>query len=117
MNDYQKNAIKFVDENAGIFTGVSDAVWDCAELSLKEFKSAKLYCDVLREHGFTVEENLAGIKTAFSGSYGSGRPVIGILGEFDALSGNTLNQSPEELENHKKKKKGFFDKMKEALDE
>lgn len=87
MNDYQKNAIKYVDENAGIFTGVSDAVWDCAELSLKEFKSAKLYCDVLREHGFTVEENLAGIKTAFSGSYGSGRPVIGILGEFDALSG------------------------------
>ena len=87
MNEYQKNAIKYVDENAGIFTGVSDAVWDCAELSLKEFKSAKLYCDVLREHGFTVEENLAGIKTAFSGSYGSGRPVIGILGEFDALSG------------------------------
>ncbi len=39
------------------------------------------------------------------------------LRQFDALAGNTLNQSPEELENHKKKKKGFFDKMKEALDE
>ncbi len=87
MNEFQKNAVKYIDENAGIFTGVSDAVWDYAELSLKEFKSAKLYCDTLREHGFEVEENLAGVKTAFSGKFGSGRPVIGILGEFDALSG------------------------------
>ena len=87
MNDYQKNAIKYIDENAGIFTGVSDAVWARPELSLKEFESAKLYCDTLRKYGFEVTEELAGIKTAFCGRYGSGRPVIGILGEYDALSG------------------------------
>ena len=87
MNDYQKNAIKYIDENAGIFTGVSDAVWAKPELSLKEFESAKLYCDTLRKYGFEVTEGLAGVKTAFCGKYGSGRPVIGILGEFDALSG------------------------------
>lgn len=87
MNDYQKNAIKYIDENAGIFTGVSDAVWAKSELSLKEFESAKLYCDTLRKYGFEVTEGLAGVATAFCGRYGSGRPVIGILGEFDALSG------------------------------
>lgn len=87
MNDYQKNAIQYIDENAGIFTGVSDAVWAKPELSLKEFESAKLYCDTLRKYGFEVMEGLAGVATAFCGRYGSGRPVIGILGEFDALSG------------------------------
>ena len=87
MNDFQKNAIKYIDENAGIFTGVSDTIWAHPELSLKEFESAKLYCDTLRKYGFEVEEGIAGVQTAFSGKYGSGRPVIGILGEFDALSG------------------------------
>ena len=87
MNDYQKNAIKYIDENAGIFTGVSDAVWAKPELSLKEFESAKLYCDTLRKYGFEVTEGLAGVATAFCGRYGSGRPVIGILGEFDAQIG------------------------------
>ena len=87
MNDYQKNAIKYIDENAGIFTDVSDAIWARPELSLKEFESARLYCDTLRKYGFEVTEGLAGVATAFCGKYGSGRPVIGILGEFDALSG------------------------------
>lgn len=77
----------YIDAHADLFVDVSDRIWEYAELSLKEFRSAALYCDVLREHGFTVEENLCGIRTAFSGSYGNGRPVIGILGEFDALSG------------------------------
>ena len=87
MNDFQKKAIEYIDENAGIFTGVSDAVWSRPELSLKEFESAALYCSVLREHGFEVTEGLCGIKTAFCGKFGEGKPVIGILGEYDALSG------------------------------
>lgn len=87
MNDFQKKAIEYIDENAGIFTGVSDAVWARPELSLKEFESAALYCSVLREHGFEVTEGLCGIKTAFCGKFGEGKPVIGILGEYDALSG------------------------------
>ena len=52
-----------------------------------EYKSAARYCEALRKLGFSVTEKLCGIDTAFSGSFGSGRPVIGILGEFDALSG------------------------------
>lgn len=87
METAKQRILDYIDQNAGLFTGVSDQIWDYAELSLKEFKSARLYCDMLREHGFTVEEGLGGMATAFSGSYGSGHPIIGILGEFDALSG------------------------------
>ena len=86
MNDKQ-TAYEYIDKHADAFIGVSDRIWDYAELSLKEFRSAALYCDFLEQNGFTVERNLCGVPTAFSGSYGAGRPVIGILGEFDALSG------------------------------
>ena len=86
MNDKQ-TAYNYIDENADAFIGVSDRIWDFAELSLKEFRSAALYCDVLEQQSFTVERALCGVPTAFSGAFGSGKPVIGILGEFDALSG------------------------------
>ena len=66
---------------------VADQIWDYAELSLQEYRSAALYCKVLRQEGFEVKEGICGIETAFSASYGSGRPVIGILAEYDALSG------------------------------
>ena len=75
-----------IDRQSDLFTGLSDWIWEYAELSLKEYKSAADYIAILRQEGFQVQEKLAGIDTAFSGSYGSGRPVIGILGEFDALS-------------------------------
>ena len=72
---------------ADFYKSITNEIWNNPELSLKEFKATELYCKVLREHGFTVTEKLCGIDTAFCGSFGSGKPVIGILGEFDALSG------------------------------
>ena len=72
---------------AELYKSITNEIWDNPELSLKEFKATELYCKVLREHGFTVTEKLSGIDTAFCGSFGSGKPIIGILGEFDALSG------------------------------
>ena len=87
MTEQKRLAAEYIDRHSEIFTGLSDAVWANPELSLKEFRSAGLYLDILREHGFDVESGLAGIETAFLGKYGKGRPVIGILGEFDALSG------------------------------
>lgn len=76
-----------VEAHRALLTGLSDRIWDYAELSMEETRSAADYCRVLREQGFSVTEKLGGIDTAFSGSFGSGRPMIGILGEFDALSG------------------------------
>lgn len=76
-----------VEQKAGLLTGLSDRIWDLAELSMLEYRSMAAYTEVLKQEGFRVETNLCGIPTAFSGSYGSGRPFIGILGEYDALSG------------------------------
>jgi len=87
MEQQKAAALASIDTNAGIFTDVSDQIWGFAELSLQEYKSAALYCKVLKAHGFTVEEGICGIPTAFSASFGSGKPVIGILAEYDALSG------------------------------
>ena len=87
MEQSKKAALSYIGEQAARFEELADRIWDNPELSLKEVKSAALYCETLRELGFTVSEKLCGIDTAFCGSYGSGAPVIGILGEFDALSG------------------------------
>ena len=67
------------------FGRISDSIWSYAELGLQEYKSAKLLADTLEEAGFTVERGLAGMPTCFVGTYGSGKPVVGILGEYDAL--------------------------------
>ena len=67
------------------FGKISNAIWSYAELGLQEFKSSKLLADTLEQAGFKVERGLAGMPTCFVASYGSGKPVIGILGEFDAL--------------------------------
>ena len=87
MNASKQIAIEYVDARADFFCALADTIWENPELSLKEFGSTASYCAALRELGFAVTEKLCGIDTAFCGSYGSGRPVIGILGEFDALSG------------------------------
>lgn len=86
MIDKQK-LYNTIDENAPEIIALSDAIWEYAELSMEEYKSAAYYCELLEKEGFTVERELCGIPTAFSGSFGSGSPRIGILGEFDALSG------------------------------
>ena len=65
----------------------SDTIWEAAELAFTENISAGVLCGVLKKNGFAVETGLAGIPTAFKGTFGSGNPVIGFLGEFDALSG------------------------------
>ncbi len=76
-----------IEEKAPIITALSDKIWEYAELSMLEYKSTAAYVQLMKEEGFAVEENLCGIPTAFSGTYGSGKPMIGILGEYDALSG------------------------------
>ena len=81
-----------IEAKAPLLTDLSDLIWEYAELSLLEYKSTAAYVKILSQQGFTVEENLCGIPTAFKGSFGSGKPVIGILGEYDALSG--LSQVP-----------------------
>lgn len=83
----KKELLSQIESQHSIFTALSDKIWDTPELSLKEHQSMAAYVELLTKLGFTVETGLAGVETAFSGSYGSGKPIIGFLGEFDALSG------------------------------
>ncbi len=66
---------------------VSDALWDYAEIALLEHQSSKLLADIAESEGFKVERGVADLETAFVAIYGSGKPVIGILAEYDALPG------------------------------
>lgn len=89
----KKRVIEVIDEKQKIFTDLSDKIWDNPELSFLEYKSSDLLCEALEKEGFKVTRGIAGIPTAFVGSYGSGQPVIAFLGEFDALAG--LSQKSE----------------------
>lgn len=73
------------DEVANKFGRISDAIWSYAELGFQEYKSSGLLTDTLEEAGFRIEQGVAGMPTAFVATYGSGKPVIGLLGEYDAL--------------------------------
>ena len=78
------------------FTSISDQIWEFAEPRYQEFHSSALQADFLEQEGFTVTRNLGDIATAFSASFGSGHPVIGLLGEYDALPCmNQIADSPE----------------------
>ena len=72
------------------FKQLSDKLWEYAEPGMREYKSARAYAEFLKNEGFTVNEKICGMDTAFEGVYGSGSPVICFLAEYDALSG--LNQ-------------------------
>ena len=68
-------------------------IWDYAEVGFKETKSSILLQNTLKDNGFKVEAGVAGMPTAFVATYGSGKPVIGILAEFDALPGLSQDSS------------------------
>ena len=78
----KQTAWEEIDKKSSEIFTASDEIWGCAETAFTEDKSMKILCDVLKAEGFTVETGLADVKTAFKGTFGSGKPVIGILGEF-----------------------------------
>lgn len=77
--------VQAIEEKKDLIVNVSDQIFDFAEIGFHEFKTANLYGEVLEREGFRVEMGLAGMPTAFKASYGEGKPVIGLLAEYDAL--------------------------------
>ncbi|NJB35446.1 amidohydrolase [Croceivirga sp. JEA036] len=73
---------------------LSDSIWALAETAFEESKSAELLASYAEKNGLMVERGVANIPTAFTATYGSGKPVISILGEFDALPGLSQNTTP-----------------------
>jgi aminobenzoyl-glutamate utilization protein B len=70
-------------------------IWDYAEVGYKEVKSSALHQQTLKENGFDIKAGVADMPTAFVASYGSGKPIIGILAEYDALPGLSQEASPD----------------------
>ena len=87
LNTEKLEIAEQVESKQEVFWGISDALWSYAELGLEEYRSSQLLADTLEETGFKVERGVAGMPTAFVASWsnGTGKPVVGLLAEYDAL--------------------------------
>ena len=90
----KQDMIRSIDARADATWDVALQIWHWAEPGYQEEKSADLLVEMLREAGFAIERGVAEIPTAFTATFGSGGPVIGILGEFDALPGLSQEAEP-----------------------
>ena len=91
----KESAARSVDAHGPALVSLADQVWAFAETALRETRSAALLADHAEKQGFRVERGIAGMPTAFVASYGTGRPVIAVLGEYDALPGLSQKAVPE----------------------
>ena len=96
LSKEKQTIIKGLDAQMTKYSEIAQQIWHWAELGYQEGKSSGLLQETLKEAGFQVEAGVADIPTAFVASYGSGQPVIGILGEYDALPGISQAAVPEQ---------------------
>ncbi len=95
----KRQALGEIDVKKELLFQMSDQIWEHPQVAFCEDYAAGLFCEVLEQEGFQLERGLAGMPTAFSGAFGQGGPVIGFLGEFDALpnlsqEAGSTNQRP-----------------------
>ena len=90
----KKQLIASVENHKEDLISISDKIWANAEIAFQETESSKLLADYAEANGFTVERGVANIPTAFIATYGEGKPVISVLGEFDALPGISQKAQP-----------------------
>ncbi|TAI48621.1 amidohydrolase [Flagellimonas allohymeniacidonis] len=94
LNSNKKAIIASVEKHQENLIKISDSIWALAETAFDEHQSSKILADYAEKNGFTVARGVAGMPTAFVASYGSGSPVISVLGEFDALPGISQKAQP-----------------------
>lgn len=83
----KEEALASIERHRAELIKLSDQIWAFAETALRETKSSRVLADYAEQQGFKVERGIAGMPTAFVATYGEGRPILGILGEYDALPG------------------------------
>ncbi len=91
----QQTATADVERRSDELRDVHQSLWKFAEVGLEERKSSALLVEKLKQAGFDVKVGISGMPTAFVATYGSGKPVIGLLAEYDALPGLSQKTSPE----------------------
>lgn len=82
-----EDVIKKLDSKTETYSAIAQNIWELAEMGYQEEKSSALLQKTLSDAGFTIKKGVANIPTAFTAEYGSGTPVIAIMGEYDALPG------------------------------
>ena len=85
-----ESVLNSIERRSDQLTELSDLIWDLAEVGYQETRSSAALKSALEAEGFSIESGVAEIPTAFIASYGSGEPVIAVMGEFDALPGRLL---------------------------
>lgn len=95
MTASKKSVVQSVEAHQDELIAISDSIWALAETAFQETGSSKILADYAEANGFAVERGVAGIPTAFVATYGSGQPVISVLGEFDALPGISQKAQPD----------------------
>ena len=94
VNKLKKELLNSINEKSDELITMSDNIWQAAEVAFREQKSAEYLITYAKQNGFDVDSDLAGMPTAFTATYGEGSPVIGIIGEFDALPGLSQTTVP-----------------------
>jgi len=94
MSKNKKALLTSVEKHKNELIKISDEIWGLAETAFEETKSAEILASYAEKNGFTVERGVAEMPTAFVATYGSGSPVISVLGEFDALPGISQKATP-----------------------
>ena len=90
----KEEAVASIERHKAEIIDLSDRIWGFAETALLETRSSNALADYAEKQGFTVERGVAGMPTAFVASCGEGRPIIGVLGEYDALPGLSQKAQP-----------------------
>ena len=94
LADTRQQMLDYLESNSRQYADLARTIWDKAELGYREVESSALLQSTLAAEGFDIEAGVANIPTAFVASYGSGKPVIGFLAEFDALPGISQAAEP-----------------------
>ncbi len=94
LSENKRHILKSVEKHEAKLIEISDAIWASAEIAFEENQSSDVLADYAEENGFKVDRGVAGMPTAFVATYGSGKPVISVLGEFDALPGISQKAVP-----------------------
>src|SRR5690606_15638309 len=94
----EQTMIEYLNKHYDHFAAKARAIWENPEIGLQEKFASQLIADELEKNGFAIEWGVGQMETAFVASWGEGRPIIGILGEYDALPGLSQDATPERKE-------------------
>lgn len=92
LDQFKREAVQEVEARAKLTQEIVDRIFSFGELGFQEFETSRYLVELLRREGFTVQENYAGIPTAWVATWGSGKPVISLGSDIDGIP--QANQTP-----------------------